>query len=166
MKNETLGERIKEKRKNKKITQKQLAKILNKSESSIQKYESDEVEIPHSVVEEIAKVLHTTVPYLLGYESVQNQMDELKLFNEQLEQLGCYVEEFACSKENNSEVTGCTFTDGTEINCSDCHIKQSCYLITYNNTTVKVPIHDFENLREYFKSYMKFMLLELIKKHQ
>ncbi|WP_373898019.1 helix-turn-helix domain-containing protein [Haloimpatiens sp. FM7315] len=95
MNKETAGDRIKEKRKSKKMTQKQLCKILNKSESSIQKYESGEVEIPHSVVEEIAKVLDTTVPYLLGYEKGQKQLDELRLFKEQLKLLGCHFEQIS-----------------------------------------------------------------------
>lgn len=161
----TIGDRIKEKRRSKKITQKQLSKILNKSESSIQKYESGEVEIPHSVIEEIAKVLDTTAPYLLGYDDGQKLLDEIKLFNEQLKQLGCHINEFYCPKEDNPKTISCN-SNGTERFCSNCDLKQSCYILTYNNTTINIPINALENLRDNFKSYMQFMLLELIKKYK
>lgn len=163
---ETIGSRIKEKRKSKNITQTQLANILNKSLSSIQKYESGDVEIPHSIVEKIAETLDTTATYLLGYDKLQKQLDELRLFKEELNLLGCYFEKFNCPKEDNDDVIGCTFIDGTEMNCSNCEIKKSCYILSYNNITVKVPFNEFDNLRNSFKSYMQFMLLEVIKKYQ
>lgn len=165
MNKETIGIRIKEKRKSKNITQTQLANILDKSLSSIQKYESGDVEIPHSIVEKIAETLDTTVTYLLGYDKLQKQLDELRLFKEELKLLGCNLEEINCIKEDNPEVISCKLND-TERYCANCDIKETCYLITYNNATVKVPIHDFENLREHFKSYMRFMLMELINKYQ
>ena len=46
-----IGETIKKYRKRSKITQKQLAIMIDKSESTIQKYESGEVEAPLSVLE-------------------------------------------------------------------------------------------------------------------
>ena len=166
MNKETTGYRIKEKRKNKKITQKQLSKILKKSESSIQKYESGEVEIPHSVVEEIASVLDTTVPYLLGYEDGQKQLDESRLFKEQLKLINCHINQLNCPKEDDPEVISCSSINEPERYCSNCDIEESCYLLTFNNVTVQVPIYEYENLRKNFKSYIQFMLLELIKKHQ
>ncbi|MBK5242430.1 helix-turn-helix transcriptional regulator [Clostridium sp.] len=165
---ETISNRIREKRKSKKITQKELSKMLNKAESTIQKYESGEIEVPNSVLEEIAKALDTTVLYLLGYEEAQKKLDEIRLFKEQLNLLGCYFKEFICSKEciPDTNVTGCTFINGVEMNCSSCDIKQSCYILSYNNSTIRLPISAFDNLRENFKSYIQFMLLELIKKNQ
>ena len=166
MNKETIGSRIKEKRKIKNITQTQLANILDKSLSSIQKYESGDVEIPHSILEKIAETLDTTVTYLLGYDKLQKHLDESRLFKEQLNLLGCYFQVFNCPKEDNSDVIGCSYIDGTEMSCANCDIKQSCYVLSYNNITVKVPINDFENLQNSYKSYMQFMLLELIKKYQ
>jgi transcriptional regulator with XRE-family HTH domain len=154
---EITGERIKEQRKSKKMTQKQLSKILNKSESSIQKYESGDVEIPHSVVEEIAQALDTTVIYLLGYddnkldeeladmfEAIESQDPELKLFNDQLKQLGCYIQ---------------------SANFSGYDIKQPFQLLSYNNNAAKIPTYELETLRKSFKAYMQFMLQELLKKY-
>lgn len=161
MNNKIIGTRIKEMRKSKKITQKQLAEILNKSESSIQKYESGEVEIPQSVLDEIAKALDTNLLYLFGYDAEkledelnelhkdltakENESTELRLFREQLEQLGYYFQ----------------MTD-----CSGLNMKQSCYLLSYNGTTIKIPAYEFEDLNKSFKSYMEFLLQELMKKYQ
>lgn len=151
---ETIGNRIKQKRKEKKITQTQLANALNKSLSSIQKYESGEVEIPYSVINDIAKALATTSSYILGYDldkeledlhknfiENQNEDNELLLFKQQLKQLGCSFEKLNCTEQNNVE-------------------------LKYNNSTVRISQLEFENLHNSFKSYMKFMLLELIKKYK
>ena len=53
----TLGERIKAARKEKGITQKELADLINKGFSTVQKYEIDVIEPPISVLEKIAKAL-------------------------------------------------------------------------------------------------------------
>ncbi|ERI94178.1 DNA-binding helix-turn-helix protein [Clostridiales bacterium oral taxon 876 str. F0540] len=164
--NQTVADRIREKRKSKKLTQKQLSKILNKAESTVQKYESGEIEVPISLLEDIAKALDTNVLYLLGYEEIKQKIEESRLFREQLNLLGCYFQEFNCPKEDKADIVGCNYIDGTELNCSNCDIKQSCYILSYNNITVKVPLNDFDNLRNSYKSYMQFMLLELIKKYQ
>lgn len=51
------------------ITQKQLAKSIEKSESTIQKYESGEVEAPLSVLEQISDCLGLNVIELLEADS-------------------------------------------------------------------------------------------------
>lgn len=162
---ETIGYRIKEKRKSKGITQKEFSKKLNKSGSTIQKYESGEIEIPHSVIEEIARILDTTVPYLLGYEEVEKTLDELRIFKQQLDLLGCQFDTFYCAKEDDPNVVNCTL-NGIVRYCHSCDIRCSCCLLTYNNTTVKVPYNEYDDLRKHFKAYMQFMLLELIKKYK
>lgn len=53
----TLGERIKEARKEKGITQKELATLIKKGFSTVQKYEIDVIEPPVSVLQKIADVL-------------------------------------------------------------------------------------------------------------
>ncbi|MDS0526085.1 helix-turn-helix domain-containing protein [Clostridium sp. SHJSY1] len=161
MNKETIGDRIKKKRKNKKITQNQLANILNKSLSSVQKYESGDVEVPKSILEEIAIALDTTIFYLLGYDeaqldeelkemfdeylAIQNEDPESRLFREQLKQIGCYYESPSCSNEN---------------------ITNSYYILKYNNKVFEVPTYEFENLRNSFNSYITFMLQQLIKKYK
>ncbi|MBE6089819.1 MAG: helix-turn-helix transcriptional regulator [Clostridium beijerinckii] len=56
-----IGENIKKFRKNKGMTQKQLAFELNKSERMIQKYESGEVEPSIDILNQISNVLGTSV---------------------------------------------------------------------------------------------------------
>lgn len=56
-----IGEKIKKYRKEKKITQKQLAEMINKNIRTIQKYEANEIDIP---LENILKISHALqVPY-------------------------------------------------------------------------------------------------------
>lgn len=62
----TLGNNIKAARKAKKMTQPQLAALIDKHESSIRKYEKGLTDIPNEVIQKIAEVLDTTPGELLG----------------------------------------------------------------------------------------------------
>lgn len=65
----TVGERISECRKYagaSGMTQSDLARILGKSLSTIQKYESGDIDIPISVLFEISRVLGVSLSYLVG----------------------------------------------------------------------------------------------------
>ena len=62
----TLGERIKEARKEKGITQKELALLINKGFSTVQKYEIDVIEPPISVLQKIADALNISIQKLYG----------------------------------------------------------------------------------------------------
>ena len=53
----TIGNKIKQYRKNKQLTQQQLADLTNRSKSTIEKYESNKVTPSFKVLEEIAKAL-------------------------------------------------------------------------------------------------------------
>lgn len=55
--NAKIGEAIKKARESKKLTQKELGEIIDKTESSIRKYENGSVEIPLSVFEALSKAL-------------------------------------------------------------------------------------------------------------
>ena len=76
MDNKRIGMNISIYRKAKKLTQKQLAAAINRTESSIQKYEKGEVEAPLSVIEKIAAVLDIPVRYLLDFEE-QNFINQV-----------------------------------------------------------------------------------------
>lgn len=56
-----IGDRIKELRKSKKVTQRELARKIHRSERIVQKYESGEVSPPWNAVERIAEALN--VPF-------------------------------------------------------------------------------------------------------
>lgn len=53
----TIGNKIKQYRKNKQLTQQQLGDLINKSAISIRKYEADDITPSFKVLEEIAKAL-------------------------------------------------------------------------------------------------------------
>ena len=62
----TFGKKIAELRKDKKISQGELAKMLTTSTSVIGRYERDEMTPSIEVAKKIANLLNTTVGYLLG----------------------------------------------------------------------------------------------------
>ena len=69
----SFGNKLKECRAAKKVSQNQLAKLINAHHSIIGKYERDEVKPSIDVVKKIADVLDTTVGYLLG-ESISQEV--------------------------------------------------------------------------------------------
>lgn len=65
MDNMAIGQKIKELRKNNKITQQELAEKIGRTESSIRKYEKGIVEIPLNVLSQIADALNVNVSALI-----------------------------------------------------------------------------------------------------
>ena len=64
-----IGKRIKILRKKKGYTQQELADILGKSLRTVQKYETGEIEVSSSVVNQLANELDTTPTFILGYDT-------------------------------------------------------------------------------------------------
>lgn len=64
-----IGQRIKLLRKRKGLNQKELAIILGKSLRTVQKYETGEIEVSISVVNQLADILESTPTYIMGYET-------------------------------------------------------------------------------------------------
>ena len=64
-----IGQRIKMLRKKKGLSQTELAQMLGKSLRTVQKYETGEIEVSISVINQIAEILETSSTYLFGYES-------------------------------------------------------------------------------------------------
>ncbi|MCG8385144.1 MAG: helix-turn-helix domain-containing protein [Cytophagales bacterium] len=79
----TFGKKIAELRKDKKMSQGELAKMLNTSTSVIGRYERDEMTPSIEVAKKIAILLNTTVGYLLG----ETKDDELFKNPEMLKRL-------------------------------------------------------------------------------
>lgn len=71
--------RLKELRKEKKLTQKEMAEELEVPYRSYQRWENGEVQIKPDKAEKLAKYFSVTVPYLLGYDvvlkSIENKTD-------------------------------------------------------------------------------------------
>ena len=84
------GEKIRRCRRSKGLTQKALAAAVNRTESSIQKYEKGEVEIPNSVLAHIAKALGVSLEYLLNDEPFEKitESERLSSLSNRLYQYG------------------------------------------------------------------------------
>lgn len=64
-----IGVRIRTLRKKKGLNQTEFAKLLDKSLRTVQKYETGEIEVSFSVVNQIAQALDTTTSYILGIDT-------------------------------------------------------------------------------------------------
>lgn len=58
--------RLKELREDKDLTQSQISKYLNMSQTGYSKYETGENDVPTKVLIELAKFYNTSIDYLLG----------------------------------------------------------------------------------------------------
>lgn len=73
-----IGQRIKQRRKELKISADELGKALGKDRSTIFRYEKGDIEkLPLDILEPIAKVLQTTPQSLMGWEEVKKKNDVL-----------------------------------------------------------------------------------------
>lgn len=80
----TLGDRIRIKREQARLTQEELAIKTGTKKQTISKYENGIItDIPLSKLDTIAKVLNTTPIYLLGWEdsSIKTSSEQQKLIN-------------------------------------------------------------------------------------
>ena len=85
----TIGERIKNRRKELGLTVDEVAKRLGKNRATIYRYESDYIEsLPSPILEPLADVLQTTPAYLMGWENEQNEnaLDDAKSVEELLKE--------------------------------------------------------------------------------
>lgn len=64
-----IGARITQIRKKAGMSQTEFAEKINKSLRTVQKYESGEIDMPISVLTQIAEVLNTSLNFLVGYDS-------------------------------------------------------------------------------------------------
>ncbi len=78
---DTFGKRLTESRKAKNLSQKELAEIFNTSHTTIGKYERDEMIPSIEVAKNIAKILDTTVGYLLGETEQVNIFKDPAMLN-------------------------------------------------------------------------------------
>lgn len=69
-----IGERIKSRRMQMKMSADELAKRLGKDRSTIYRYEKGDIEnLPLDILEPIANALNTTPQYLMGWDEVQKK---------------------------------------------------------------------------------------------
>ena len=93
-----IGKRIKARRLALGMSQEELANLLGyKSRSSINKIEVDGRGLPQSKIVSIAKALHTTPSYLMGWEDdaeTVQAFDAVKFLQDAFEQTGYYKDRF------------------------------------------------------------------------
>lgn len=74
-----MGANIKQKRKQKGLTQQELADMLGLQKSAIAKYENGRVQnIKRSTLEKMAAILHCTPSFLMGFEDTPSRLEEDK----------------------------------------------------------------------------------------
>ena len=78
---DTFGKKLRECRESKKLSQNELAKLIEAHHSIIGKYERDEVKPSIDVVKKIANILETTVGYLLGESQDKNILKDPTMLN-------------------------------------------------------------------------------------
>lgn len=73
----TIGDRIREKRKDRRMTQEELAELSKTTKQNINKYENNVItNIPSDKIERIAKVLSVSPAYLMGW--TENNEETMK----------------------------------------------------------------------------------------
>ena len=73
-----IGQRIKDRRKELKISAEELGKRLGKDRSTIYRYENGDIEnLPLDILEPIAEALNTTPQYLMGWEAVTQKNSDI-----------------------------------------------------------------------------------------
>lgn len=75
----TIGQRIKECRIKLGMTQQDLADALYIPKTTVSSYERDVVDMKMGIIKELAKVLHTTVGYLIDGEKVELDVDVMQV---------------------------------------------------------------------------------------
>lgn len=75
----TIGMRIRECRKKIGMTQEELADVLFIPKTTVSAYERDVVDMKMGIIKELAKVLHTTVGYLIDGEKVEFDADVMSV---------------------------------------------------------------------------------------
>ncbi|MBS1951253.1 MAG: helix-turn-helix transcriptional regulator [Bacteroidetes bacterium] len=89
---DTFGKKLRERRETKEISQAELARQLGAHHSIIGRYERDEVKPTIDVVKKMAKILDTTVGYLLG-ESSSNEVLKDPVMLKRLNDINSFPEE-------------------------------------------------------------------------
>ena len=110
-----IGKRIKQYRKGK-MTQKELAAKIQRTESSIRKYEKGLITIPLNILEEIASTLGVTAFDLTGAEyfdlkdpKAQQRLVEYEPFKSYLQSMGFSVQEIPDKGNNEEGVLSCSY---------------------------------------------------------
>lgn len=134
----TIGDNIKKYRKLARMTQVELAQKINKSESTIRKYESNNVKPDFSVLDDIANVLGCTLIDLVN--TTDMSIDSISK--------SYYLEQYINSL--GYEITG--------------NESEGYLIINALDGTYEITEKDLEELETTIKSFVLFKIQEIIKK--
>lgn len=93
-----IGANIRKYRKQNKLTQTELGKLIGKTESSIRKYERGYVIIPLDVLNKIADVLNVPAYRIIDVSNISMEVNSLQLIEKFLESIG-YICEYVYDVE-------------------------------------------------------------------
>lgn len=118
-----VGMNIKKARKNKGLKQKELAKLIGFSESSISKYEQGLITIPPGVLEQIARVLDVPIVEICNWDEEYNPngklAKEVKIYEEIAENFGKDTETLICdynSLNSDGKTKACEYVSDLTLN--------------------------------------------------
>lgn len=148
MDNKKIGENINTYRKAKKLTQKQLADLIDKAESSVQKYEKGETEVPISVLEKISTALEIPFKYLLDWTNQEFLNYRIGGIKPEFEQLINSL--------------------GYKLIYHPSNIEGSCpiTLIDHNENVINISLDEINSLMDSTESYIQFKIHELFNSSQ
>jgi len=75
MDNKSIGTNIKNARKSKKLTQKELADMIEKAETTVRQYESGLIQVPVDVLQQISEALDMHLSYFFGWSLNEEDYD-------------------------------------------------------------------------------------------
>lgn len=107
----SIGERIRNRRKELKLSVDQLAEMLGKNRATVYRYESDDIEnMPLTVLEPLAKALKVKPSYLMGWDESENEFESIASHHEgddwteeELEELERFKEFVRAKRRERSE---------------------------------------------------------------
>lgn len=136
----TIGERIKERRKQLGLTVDELAERLGKNRATIYRYESNDIEkLPTTVLEPLAKALDVTPAYLMGWlkpsQAKSLTPNELRANTKPVPLVGRVAAGLSCHAEDNIE--GYILTD-----CELLHEGYDYFWLTVKGDSMEPELHD------------------------
>ena len=125
--------RIREARKAAKVTQDDLAKVLNINRATLSRYESGAIETPAAQLQRIAAALGVTVDYLMGREAEPSNLLDNSL-EQKLAAVGCSIGFYE---------------------------EDAALWINYPDGTLEVTEEELKALNDSADSFLRFKLAEL-----
>lgn len=134
----TIGERIKQRRKELGMSAEDLAEKLNKNRATIYRYENDSIgNLPISILEPLAEVLETSPSYLMGWEPALSAGDE---------------NEFSLFQ---------TLFARQRVILSDPNPRGGSYLLSYGEEAFEITVGYYHSLTREIDSFVRFKLEEI-----